>query len=441
MEGSRGPYAGAGISPEMKEYVATLVAALLDEGVALDTIIEALEKTKYAPKKRTLQLHVKRIREGEEPLSAQKRSGAKKKVSDEEWAIVAGWILLSSEIVDLPAVQTFLSTELDRNVSLPTISRSLKLLNLTLKLTSTRPRTKNVSANDFAVQYFAYLLQLRESLFFNHDHKHIMCIDFVTNSRRLERRKTFALKGAPQPKVSRADTPVYTNSYLVCVNMLGEMLPPLMFTYDPTFRPGGRHEEDVKKWCREYKISDKQIIFTESTKKYCKEAVEQVDHFMHVYAKNLQHAHILHDAGNSFKVDKDFLLMDKAKKVVELNPETHGAMSVLDNKTFAIAKQRWRAERPTDSLSRADLFLMRCIMDVKPKVIQGFWIKNFFLNTKELKQTEVADHIQGVPKLRKALVDNYIESYESWLEEQGKCIEEQQLAALESKLDGAYWVE
>ena len=71
----RSSYAGAGVSPALKEHTAAFAAALRARGVALETIVSALQETSYVPKKRTLQEHMAAIKRGDALLSAEKNSG------------------------------------------------------------------------------------------------------------------------------------------------------------------------------------------------------------------------------------------------------------------------------------------------------------------------------------------------------------------------------
>ena len=48
-------------------------------------------------------------------------------------------------------------------------------------------------------------------------------------------------------------------------------------------------------------------------------------------------ARILHDHGGAFKKDGQFILAERADRVVALPSEQHGELSVLDNLLFAIA--------------------------------------------------------------------------------------------------------
>jgi transposase len=97
MKRSRGSYAAGGTPAVVKEYRAQLAAALKRQGVSLDVFLEANNETDFVVKRRTLFQNVKAIDEGEAPLSAEKKSGRPAKLTDEQWDVVAGAILLETK--------------------------------------------------------------------------------------------------------------------------------------------------------------------------------------------------------------------------------------------------------------------------------------------------------------------------------------------------------
>jgi hypothetical protein len=97
MKRSRGSYAAGGTPAVIKEYRAQLAFELKQRGVSLDVFLDANDATQFGVKLRTLQEHVKAIDEGEAPLSAEKKSGRPAKLTDEQWDVVAGAILLEKK--------------------------------------------------------------------------------------------------------------------------------------------------------------------------------------------------------------------------------------------------------------------------------------------------------------------------------------------------------
>lgn len=157
--------------------------------------------------------NVAHIERGEPPFSPSKSPGRPNKVSIEQWQILCGALLFEPKYTDLQWVLTFVKDNFDVTIDFLTASRHLHAMGMSFRLTG--DRTMPAGTTDLDVQH-DFVLKLRNEEFFKYDPKKILCIDFVTNSRRLERTKTIALKGSKQKKMS--DTaPKYTNSYLVAV--------------------------------------------------------------------------------------------------------------------------------------------------------------------------------------------------------------------------------
>jgi hypothetical protein len=73
-------------------------------------------------------------------------------------------------------------------------------------------------------------------------------------------------------------------------------------------------------------------------KKYNYESSAMIAHFKNVYRKKLAGTRVIHDRGNSFKIDSEFILADGTDRLEILPSVTQGELSPLDNKINAIAK-------------------------------------------------------------------------------------------------------
>ena len=58
----------------------------------------------------------------------------------------------------------------------------------------------------------------------------------------------------------------------------------------------------------ELMIEASQVVYGESNKHYCSETKEQVSHFQAVNRAKLLGTRVLHDAGNAFKLDGEYIL-------------------------------------------------------------------------------------------------------------------------------------
>jgi hypothetical protein len=73
------------------------VAALKRQGVSLDIFLIANNETDFVVKQWTLFQNVKAINEEKAPLLAEKKLGRPAKLTDEQWDVVAGTILLEKK--------------------------------------------------------------------------------------------------------------------------------------------------------------------------------------------------------------------------------------------------------------------------------------------------------------------------------------------------------
>jgi hypothetical protein len=115
----------------------------------------------------------------------------------------------------------------------------------------------------------------------------IVCIDWCTNSRRLEREKTISLTGAKLKKFSAAKA-TNTNTYMVAVCREDEgQYPALTFTHDPAFDSNGPHAAEVQRWFDEMDIKCDHVIYVAGGKKYIYESSAMIAHFKNMYRQEL----------------------------------------------------------------------------------------------------------------------------------------------------------
>ena len=242
-------------------------------------------------------------------------------------------------------MQQWIKVNLGIDVSIATVSRHKDEMGLSFQFTGSRGMKPGLTGDEYVLGYFDFVRGVQQTGFFDYDRKRIICIDFVTNSMRIERQKTLALCGGKQKKLEKS-APTYTNSYIIGVSLeAGPKLLSLMFTYDPTFDPYGPCAQEVQSWCNANNIRRDQIFYEKSVKKYCKESKDQVIEFARRNRAALNGARVIHDQGGAFKLEGNFILAERADRVVALPAEQHGELSVLDNKLNAVAKQKWRSHR------------------------------------------------------------------------------------------------
>jgi hypothetical protein len=74
--------------------------------------LEANNEMPFPVSRRTLFEHVAAIKEGRSPLTAEKLSGRPTKLTDEEWEVVAGAILLEEQKTDFQWVINWIHAKL-----------------------------------------------------------------------------------------------------------------------------------------------------------------------------------------------------------------------------------------------------------------------------------------------------------------------------------------
>jgi hypothetical protein len=439
MEQEPKKFKSAGTPQEVKEYRAELALALEGLGVPLQTFLLANDKTRFPMSEASLYRHVQSLRSRRPPLSAEKHAGRPPTLSNEQQAVLAGAFLCSKDPVDLEWAQAWIMRNFNANVSVATVSRILGGLHLSRRLLGGRALPKDATFESYVQEYYEFVLARHKDRWFQYNPRKIVCVDFVTNSRRLERQTTFQVIRSKQKKIS-APKPKYTNSYLVavCLEDVGQY-PALMFTYDPFFDPKGTYAQRVKFLCQKWNIARDRIVYQKSAATYCKESSDQVAHFKDQYRAELRGTRVFHDTGNSFKIRGEYVLADGADRHMLFPPMTHGELSVLDNKLFAVAKNQWKSERPVGNFSEQDLYLLWCIDWATNEAIRSYWNQNFMLAVEKPSLQLAADFLKGKNNSARHLEEDYISAYEEWKHNRGEVIEEEELQALESNLDGVYW--
>ena len=440
----RSGYVSKGVSPEVKEQAATIAKKLREEGKPWKEVVEKVSSPSYSPSERTLKLHVAKVRDNQPLFKDEKDSGRPATLTAEQWEVVGGAILLEEKETDYAWTKDWIATNIGVDVSIPTISRHLKDLELSIQLTGGRPMPKGMTQDEYTRQYYEDVLELHRSGFFTGDPAKVWCTDFTSDSRRLERKTTLNLKGAPQKKFSGAK-PKYTNTFMAACCMDGSQFPALMFTYNPELKEGSRRWDEVLEWCTAWDIDSSRIVYERSDKQYCAESQRMVAHFKHIYRPLLAGTNVLHDAGNAYKIDGEYVLADGAAALHTFAPAPHGELSVWDNRLFAIAKNWWRSERVKfcgEDFTKQSVYLLYCIDCLKKDHIIGCFRRNYVLDGRKLSLQAVADQLK---KTNRTTIKNqarhydYVSAYKSWLEEHGQEAVGEEFEALDCGLDGAYW--
>ena len=115
--------------------------------------MKALSDTDYAPSRRTLMEHMAAIKVGSRPLSAKKGGGRPATLTDEQWAIVFGWVLRQQKIANLVIVQRWIKANFDEDVSIATISRHKDTMGLSFQLVGRRGMAPGLTRDEYVMGY------------------------------------------------------------------------------------------------------------------------------------------------------------------------------------------------------------------------------------------------------------------------------------------------
>jgi transposase len=441
----RGSYAGAGVSNDVKEQTAKIAIALEDRGTPLKESVEIFKETDYAPSLRTLRTHVKKIKAGEPPLSVEKKSGGKSKLTDEQEKIVCGAVLVTEECVGLAFVEGWLKANFDIDYASASCSRLMKRRDVTFQLYGSRNWPKGMKKDLYVKGYFNFIKKVRDDHIFLRDPHTVVTIDACTNSVRLDKKRGLSVSGGRQPVLS-ASKPEYTNSYVTAVTWNGSgEFKTIMYTYDPAFDPHGKHTDMVKKWCEDLKVNRSQIVYekpAKGSKKYNAESHGHYIHYLNRHKLQLRETILFHDGGPAFKKNKEYVFEDLVADHYTFPSAQHGRLSVCDNYLFGIAKTTWRKERSNTNFSWDAIKLIQCIDWVGQDTICNMWEYNFLLMEKNLTIKAVEDLMDRGPKtafVNQEKKQTYVDAYNKWLQDHEDRYQSNPDLKLESQLDGSYW--
>ena len=418
----------------------------------MKTISAAVSATGYSPSKRTLFRHLRALEGGTSPLSSNKQSGARSKLTEEQMEIVCGAVLKQTCVVGLRFVVEWIKANFGVGVSSMYASRLMSEKSITMQLFGSRSWPVGTTKETYTKGYFDFIQKVRNDGVFKRRPAEIICIDSCTNSVRIERQRGLALKGGRQP-VLDAPKPTYTNTYITAVTRDGSTeLKTLMFTHDPAFDPSRQEYANAKKWMLDFGVTPDQVYFFEARnakgerKTYCGESSDLYAQYLKKFKVELSHSIIFHDGGPALKIKKrgvtSLIFEEGGNQVIVFPSIQHGRLSVLDNFLFGMAKTWWRTERTNENFAKDAVKLIQCIDWVCAKHIEQMWTANFLLNHKNITLGMVEKLMERGPKKAFSNHDlriRYENAYEKWLAENEDMYGYEVPEDLESLLDGSYW--
>ena|SRR3990167_2875590 len=340
-------YKAATVPPDVRDFMGRVGLQLQDRGWSTAEVVTLFADAGSEISKPTLKRYYHKIRAGDTPLSPQKATGRKLRLTWEEQAIIAGYFLTREDSGQKSTLQTYIDTA-DRffsvNLSHATATRYLVEFHLSSKFMGLRSGKDSRTKNDIIAEALADLQRFHNSGFLSVEASRLWCIDAVTDTRRNERIISYGRKGGTQRKFIGL-VPKYTSTIITMVNAEGKQVGPAIFTHNPDLDPDGRNGKAIQAKCKILDLDVDNIYFVKSNKFYHKEDTNCYYSFLSEYGTWEGHR-VISDRGLHFKINGedlfDSLGFDRHET---FTPSVHGPLSINDGHLHPVAKAAWRQQR------------------------------------------------------------------------------------------------
>ena len=388
-------YHSAELSVDERELIARLTEFLQAHGISRELFRVGLENVGYKVSKASLDRWVNSVSSSGYALSADKASGARPLLDEDEREIAAGWVLAQNDsniLVRLKSFADFCKTSFGVTLSKQSAHNYLTSAGFTYKVASSKTRGYTIDVDTLALMMFNWAHERRREGDLT---KLLVSLDFTYTGHRTDRRSGFAPIGGAQPKSSNALVD-FTNCIITAVWSDGvNRTPAVLFTYNSRFRldrVGRKQWVEDKEWllhCMEhYDIDVSRVVYMgkpqNESRVFMYENTELVHRFFQIYPI-VPKAIALSDKGNAlFPKGKSALEEVGFCKHVPYPAAVHQYLSPNDNRLHGTAKQSWRLSGVdfTDDVS-ASLFLLN-LLDVDIQTHSKTWFSRNILNlTKE----------------------------------------------------------
>jgi transposase len=398
-------------SKHVKIALAHIALALSEDDMELGRVVKNYKKAGYDYGRSTIFRWVGKLKSGQDIFTADDKRGNKKLLTPEQENIFVGYVLDKNDDgipVNREMCDNFIQRSFGVTMSRQNISKYLKQNNLSRQFMGSRQLTRVRSYSEYIKTYYQWLLDQHNDGFFQCEKKYLGSVDFMSNSRRVERLKTYSPVGQKQQKYAGPKI-TYTDCFLTLLWADGvNRTPTLLFTYNPDLDPDGRNKERVAALCAELGLSPDRIFYKNKKKTYYAEGSGMVFTALQKYKRTVKwkEVHMMHDAGNVFKVAGEDIFDDGwAAKVAVSASCCHGDLSPNDNSYHGIVKNKWINHRQKyDSEADQSLFLLHLCDKVEPRTIAAQFTRNFLLDKNNLRMSDV----EKMLKPNKALTEDQL---------------------------------
>ena len=384
-------YHSAELSVVERELIARVTGFLQEQGISRERFRVGLENVGYKVSKASLDRWVNSVVSSGYALSADKASGARPLLDEDEREIAAGWVLAqndSNTLVSLKSFADFCKTSFGVTLSKQSAHNYLTSAGFTYKVASSKTRGYTIDVDTLALMMFNWARQRRREGDLT---KLLVSLDFTYTGHRTDRRSGFAPIGGAQPKSSTALVD-FTNCIVTAVWSDGvNRTPAVLFTYNSKFRldrVGRKQWVQDKEWvlhCMDhYEIDVSRVVYMgkpqNESRLFMYESTELLHRFFQIYPI-MPSAVALSDNGNAFfPKGKSVLKEIGFRNHVPYPAAVHQYLSPNDNRLHGTAKQSWRVSGVDfrDDVS-ASLSLLN-LLDVDLQTHGKTWFSRNILN-------------------------------------------------------------
>ncbi len=146
----RGRYSGAAVSPEVKEALRAVGHGLRQAGWSVPAVKSLFQNAGFDVGGETLRRWTDASGAGQPIISKAKKTGARKKLGDEERRVAAGWVLQQEQKVDRRRFSGFVKDAFDVDLSPMSAFNYLAEFDLSRRMMGSRPRDIGVSFGQYA---------------------------------------------------------------------------------------------------------------------------------------------------------------------------------------------------------------------------------------------------------------------------------------------------
>jgi transposase len=198
QEGHKRKYEATNDSPDVRNTVGAIYAAMKRLGYERDAREKVLSEAGFAYPERTMRRYVERIEADDIPVPSPGTAGRKRALTPEEERIFCGWVLAENERnekVDLSASQAFVEHSLGTKMSKPTVQRMLHRLGFSSRVMQTSRAGYKLDKDEILEMATNWLNARTDAGFFNVHPSELGSIDFTFTSQRTYRPRSYARRG------------------------------------------------------------------------------------------------------------------------------------------------------------------------------------------------------------------------------------------------------